>query len=77
MAILSRKQLPAPWRKRFGGLKAVTEVNLSVEAGAIVFIVGPNGAGKTTLFNLITGVHRADSGQVVFDAHDISGGRLD
>src|SRR5438105_5935247 len=68
MALLELKNVS----KRFGGLKAVTEVNLSVEAGAIVFIVGPNGAGKTTLFNLITGVHRADSGQIVFDGHDIT-----
>ena len=58
--------------KRFGGLQAVSNVSLAVEPGEIVFIVGPNGAGKTTLFNLITSVHRADSGQVLFDGHDIS-----
>jgi branched-chain amino acid transport system ATP-binding protein len=58
--------------KRFGGLQAVAEVSLAVEAGEIVFIVGPNGAGKTTLFNLITGVHRPDSGRVLFNGHDLT-----
>ncbi len=58
--------------KRFGGLKAISDVSMSVDAGEIAFIVGPNGAGKTTLFNLITGVHQADSGNIVFDGHDIT-----
>jgi ABC-type branched-subunit amino acid transport system ATPase component len=68
MALLEIKNVS----KRFGGLKAVTDVNMSVEAGEIAFIVGPNGAGKTTLFNLITSVHQADAGQIVFDGHDIT-----
>ena len=59
MALLEIKNVS----KRFGGLKAVSEVTMSVEAGEIVFIVGPNGAGKTTLFNLITSVHQADRGR--------------
>jgi branched-chain amino acid transport system ATP-binding protein len=58
--------------KRFGGLKAVTDVTLSVEAEEITFIVGPNGAGKTTLFNLITGVHHVDSGQILFAGENIT-----
>ncbi len=58
--------------KRFGGLKAVSDVSMTVDAGEIVFIVGPNGAGKTTLFNLITSVHQADSGHIIFDGHDIT-----
>jgi branched-chain amino acid transport system ATP-binding protein len=58
--------------KQFGGLKAVTGVTMSVDAGEIVFIVGPNGAGKTTLFNLITSVHHADAGCVLFDGRDIT-----
>jgi ABC-type branched-subunit amino acid transport system ATPase component len=58
--------------KRFGGLKAVSDVTMSVDTGEIAFIVGPNGAGKTTLFNLITSVHRADAGQIVFDGRDIT-----
>lgn len=58
--------------KHFGGLKAVTDVSMSIETGEIVFIVGPNGAGKTTLFNLITSVHHADSGRVLFEGQDIA-----
>ncbi|MGI9103652.1 MAG: ABC transporter ATP-binding protein [Terriglobales bacterium] len=68
MAILEIKNVS----KRFGGLKAVSDVSLAVHDGEIVFIVGPNGAGKTTLFNLITGVHRADSGQILFQGQDIT-----
>ena len=41
---------------RFGGLNAVSEVDLDVEAGCITGLIGPNGAGKTTTFNAITGL---------------------
>jgi len=58
--------------KRFGGLKAVSDVCFSVDSGHMAFIVGPNGAGKTTLFNLITSVHHADSGTIIFDGRDIT-----
>lgn len=68
MALLEIKHVS----KRFGGLKAVTDVTMSIEPGEIVFIVGPNGAGKTTLFNLITSVYHADSGQVLFGGQDIT-----
>lgn len=68
MALLEIKNVS----KRFGGLKAVTDVSLSIEAGEIAFIVGPNGAGKTTLFNLITSVFHADAGQVLFEGRDIT-----
>jgi ABC-type branched-subunit amino acid transport system ATPase component len=68
MALLEIKNVS----KRFGGLKAVTDVSMSIEAGEIAFIVGPNGAGKTTLFNLITSVHVADSGTIIFDGRDIT-----
>ena len=59
--------------KLFGGLAAVTDLNMTVEAGEIIGLIGPNGAGKTTSFNLITGVYKPTSGQVFFDGRDITG----
>jgi branched-chain amino acid transport system ATP-binding protein len=59
--------------KRFGGLRAVAGVDLSVEPAERRAIIGPNGAGKTTLFNLITGYLRPDTGTVVFDGQDVTG----
>ncbi|MDR0577098.1 MAG: ABC transporter ATP-binding protein [Candidatus Accumulibacter sp.] len=59
--------------KRFGGLSAVTALNMSVESGEIVGLIGPNGAGKTTSFNLITGVYKPTGGQILFDGRDITG----
>jgi branched-chain amino acid transport system ATP-binding protein len=58
--------------KRFGGLLAVDNVSLSVNAGAITGLIGPNGAGKTTLFSLISGSELSTSGSIVFDQADIS-----
>lgn len=48
----------------FGGLKAVTNLNLSLASGSIFGLIGPNGAGKTTVFNMITGVYRPTSGRI-------------
>jgi branched-chain amino acid transport system ATP-binding protein len=59
--------------KIFGGLHAVKEVSLGVEAGEIFGLIGPNGAGKTTIFNVITGVYVPDGGKVLFSGRDISG----
>jgi branched-chain amino acid transport system ATP-binding protein len=58
--------------KRFGGLVAVNNVEMSVREGEIVGLVGPNGAGKTTLLNLISGIYRPDSGSIRYRGEDIS-----
>lgn len=58
--------------KRFGGLKAVSNVSLEVRQGTLTAIIGPNGAGKTTLFALVSGFIQADEGSVVFNGLDIT-----
>ena len=58
---------------RFGGLTAVSSLDFSVEAGALVALIGPNGAGKTTAFNVITGIYAPSSGSVRYDRHEIGG----
>ena len=60
-------------RKHFGGVQAVSGVDLAVPEGDLRAIIGPNGAGKTTLFNLITGDLPHDSGQIYFRGEEISG----
>lgn len=59
--------------KYFGGLVAVSDVDINVEEGEMVGIIGPNGAGKTTLFNLITGFLRPTKGRVEFGGRNIVG----
>ncbi len=58
--------------KSFGGLQALKNVDLTVERCEIMGVVGPNGSGKSTLLNLISGVHRPDSGKIFFMNEDIS-----
>lgn len=58
--------------KKFGGLIAVNDVNLSVNAGTIHGLIGPNGAGKTTLFSLITGFYAPTTGSVHLDGQDVT-----
>ena len=62
MAILEARGIS----KKFGGITAISELSLGVEAGEAVGVVGPNGAGKTTLFNCLSGMTRPDTGTVVF-----------
>lgn len=57
--------------KRFGGVVAVNEVDLSVAAGQVCGLIGPNGSGKTTLVNLITGIYKPTSGAVAFEGQPI------
>jgi branched-chain amino acid transport system ATP-binding protein len=63
--------------KYFGGLNALTELELDVSALEILGIIGPNGAGKTTLFNLITGFLAPTKGRIIFEDEDITGLRTD
>lgn len=58
--------------KTFGGLTAVGNVDFVVEKDSITGLIGPNGAGKTTIFNLITGVYKVSSGNIIFDGRDIT-----
>lgn len=55
----------------FGGLKALTNVNLSVAHKEVVGLIGPNGAGKTTMFNTICGIVKPDSGALTFEGNSI------
>ncbi|HUZ53756.1 MAG TPA: ABC transporter ATP-binding protein, partial [Streptosporangiaceae bacterium] len=57
----------------FGGLRAITELDLQVGDGEVVSMIGPNGAGKTTVFNVITGVYQPSSGDVRFAGQSIAG----
>lgn len=59
--------------KVFGGLKAVSNVSLTVERHGLTGLIGPNGAGKTTVFNLITGVYEPTEGQVLLDGERVEG----
>jgi branched-chain amino acid transport system ATP-binding protein len=59
--------------KRFGGLEALADVDLTVQPGEIVGIIGPNGAGKSTFFNVISGVMKPTGGRIVFRGEDVTG----
>jgi branched-chain amino acid transport system ATP-binding protein len=58
---------------RFGGLTAVSDLNLEINKNEIVGLIGPNGAGKTTAFNLVTGMYSPTEGRILFEGRDISG----
>ena len=57
----------------FGGLRAVDDFNLNIKKGQLYGLIGPNGAGKTTVFNMLTGVYKPTSGQILLDGEDITG----
>jgi branched-chain amino acid transport system ATP-binding protein len=59
--------------KRFGGLRAIQDVDFTVPEGVIFAVIGPNGAGKTTLFNVIAGTLRPDAGSIHFAGERIDG----
>lgn len=69
MAILSVQHV----NKNFGGLKALDDVNLSVEESSVHAIIGPNGAGKSTLLNTFIGRLTPDSGAILFDNQSLLG----
>ena len=82
---MNRGRTPGPWTTglpaltvsqvsvSFGGVAALTDVNLVVWPGKVTGLIGPNGAGKTTLFNVISGLHEADRGTVHFFDIDMTG----
>ena len=59
--------------KSFGGLRAVQDLNLTLNEGEILGLIGPNGAGKSTVFNLINGIYPPDSGRILLEGRDITG----
>lgn len=59
--------------RRFGGLVAVSGIDMRIERGEIFGLVGPNGSGKTTLTNAITGFYPPHKGRILLDGHDITG----
>lgn len=59
--------------KSFGGLKAVSNLNIELENGELIGLIGPNGAGKTTVFNLLTGVYEPTEGEILFQDKNVAG----
>lgn len=59
--------------KRFGGLVALSKIDVEVKEHAIQSIIGPNGAGKTTFFNCVTGFYTPEEGEIVLDGRNITG----
>jgi branched-chain amino acid transport system ATP-binding protein len=59
--------------KSFGGLKAITDLDLSIARGAVHSIIGPNGAGKTSLINMLSGIYRPDAGSIALEGQELAG----
>ena len=60
-------------QKSFGGIPVLRDISIQIEAGEIVSILGPSGCGKTTLLNLILGIIKPDSGEILYDGEDLTG----
>ncbi|MEW6412576.1 MAG: ABC transporter ATP-binding protein [Candidatus Zixiibacteriota bacterium] len=73
MEILSIKDCTV----NFGGLTAVSNLDMAMEADGLLGLIGPNGAGKTTVFNTITGIHCPEDGRIIFDGTAIAGWKPD
>lgn len=58
---------------RFGGLTAVSDLNIEIGKNEVIGLIGPNGAGKTTAFNIVTGMYKPSEGRVLFKGADITG----
>lgn len=58
---------------QFGGLKAVSDINLEIQKGELIGLIGPNGAGKTTFFNLLTGVYVPTEGSILLNGNKLNG----
>lgn len=58
---------------RFGGLQALTDININLKKGSICGLIGPNGAGKTTVFNLVSGFYVPSEGKITFDGNLLNG----
>jgi branched-chain amino acid transport system ATP-binding protein len=58
--------------KHFDGVRALQDLEFSLEKGEIRGIIGPNGSGKSTFFNLVSGIYRPDKGKLLFDGEDIT-----
>src|SRR5262245_55180360 len=75
----ARDRAPAPLLEladvtmRFGGVTALSQVDLHIDEGEILGLIGPNGAGKTTVFNVVTGVFEPTSGAIRLGGEDIVG----
>ena len=67
-ALLEAKALT----RRFGGVVALDQLDLTVAQNEIVGLIGPNGSGKTTFFNVVTGIYAADGGRITFGGADIT-----
>ena len=59
--------------KNFGGVKALTDIDLNIKKGTVHGLIGPNGSGKTTTFNVLSGVLPVTSGKIIFDGKEITG----